>query len=184
VVLAFVRLCFSYLYGLKPFVDLTASILAVHKDMRSINASASICKPRTGSNRAANEAHHTDKLTDPRPAAEAEAEMEFATQGETAMGEETLFVDGMPTAADAGKRRRYREFELDELASADTSATGDETISNDQVFQDAASYKSLGDDLYDVGRILGEKQGDGRTFYMICGTVTVKMNLHGSRRRI
>jgi hypothetical protein len=56
--------------------------------MRSINASASICKPGTGSKRAAGEAHLTDKLTDPRPAAEAGAETEFATQGETAIGEE------------------------------------------------------------------------------------------------
>jgi hypothetical protein len=152
--------------------------------MRSINASASICKTGTRSKCAASEAHPTDKLTDPGPATEARAEMEFVTQGETAIGEETLFVDEVPTAAKAGERRRYGEFELDELASADESATGDETISDDQVFEDAASYKSLDDDLYDVNCILGEKQGDGRTCYLIYGTVTMKMNLHGSRPRI
>jgi hypothetical protein len=53
------------------------------------------------------------------------------------------------------------------LARADESATGDETISN-QVFKD------------NVNRILEEKQGDGRTFYLIRGAVTVNMNLHGS----
>jgi hypothetical protein len=68
----------------------------------------------------------------------------------------------VPTAAKAGERRRCGEFELDELASAEESAAGDETISDDQGFEDAASYKSLDDD-----RILGEKQGDGRTFYSI-----------------
>jgi hypothetical protein len=78
-------------------------------------------------------------------------------------------VDEVPTAAEAGERRRYGEFELDELASADESPTEDETISDDQVFKDA------------VDRILEEKQGDGRTFYLIRGTVTVNMNRHGSR---
>jgi hypothetical protein len=141
---------------------------AVYKDIKSINASAAICKPRTGSKRAAGEAHPTDKLTDPRPIAKARTETEFATQGETLIGEETLFVDEVPTAAEAGERRHYREFELDELASANESATGDETISDDQVFED------------DVDRILEEKQGDGRTFYLIHGTVTVNTNLHGS----
>lgn len=150
----------------------------------SINASAAICKPGTGSKRAASEAHPTDKLTDPEPAAEAGAETEFATQGETTMGEEPLFVDEVPTAAEAGERRRYGKLELDELASADESATGDETMSDDPVFEDATSHKSLDDDLCDVDRIQGEKQGDGRTFYLIRGTVTVMMNLHGSHRRI
>jgi hypothetical protein len=152
--------------------------------MRSINASASICKPGTGSKRAAGEAHLTDKLTDPRPAAEAGAETEFATQEETAIGEEILFVDEVPTAAEAGERRCYDEFELDELASADEFATRDETISDDQVFKDAASHKSLDDDLYDVDRIPEEKQGDSRTYYLIRRTVTMKMNRHGSRRSI
>jgi hypothetical protein len=71
---------------------------------------------------------------------------------ETLIGEETLFVDEVPTATKAGERRRYREFELDELASAKGSAAGDETISDDQGFEDATYYKSLDDD-----RILGEK---------------------------
>jgi hypothetical protein len=125
-----------------------------------------------------------DKLTDPGPTAEARAETEFATQGETAIGEETLFVDKIPTAAEAGERCRYREFELDELASADESAIGDETISDDQVFEDAASYKSLDDDLYDVDRTPREKQGDSRACYLIHRIVTMKMNRHGSRCRI
>jgi hypothetical protein len=141
---------------------------AVHKDIRSINSLAAICKPRTGSKRAAGKAHPTDKLTDPRPAAKARAKTEFATQGETPIEEETLFVDEVPTAAKASERRRYREFELDELASANKSPTENEMISDDQVFKNAAN------------RILEEKQGDGRTFYLIRGTVTVNMNLHRS----
>jgi hypothetical protein len=135
---------------------------AVYKDIKSINALAAICKPRTESKRAAGEAHPTDKLTD-----------------ETLIGEETLFVDEVPTAAKASECRRCGEFELNELASAKESATGNETISDDQGFEDATSYKSSDDN-----RILGEKQGDGRTFYPIRRTVAVKMNLYGSRRRI
>jgi hypothetical protein len=107
------------------------------------------------SKRAAGEAHPTDKLTD-----------------ETLIGEETVFVDEVPTAAKASERRYCKEVELDELASAEESAVGDETIINDQGFEDAASYKSLADDC-----ILEGKQGDGRTFYSTRGTVTVKMNL-------
>ena len=108
---------------------------AVHKDIKSINALATICKPRTRSKRAASEAHPTDKLTN-----------------KTLIGEETLFVDKVPTATKAGERRHYREFELDELASAKESTVGDETISDDQGFEDAASFRSLDDD-----RILGGK---------------------------
>jgi hypothetical protein len=108
---------------------------AVYKDIKSINASAAIYKPRTGSKRAAGEAHPTDKLTDPRLVAEAGDETEFATQGETLIGEETLFVDEVPTVAKAGESRHSREFALDELASADESATGDETISDDQLLR-------------------------------------------------
>jgi hypothetical protein len=85
---------------------------AIHKDIRSINALALICKPRTRSERAASEAYLTDKLTNPRPTAKARVETEFATQGETAIGEEILFVDKVPTAAKAGERRCYDEFIL------------------------------------------------------------------------
>jgi hypothetical protein len=55
--------------------------LAVHKEMRSVHASATICKPKTWSKDAASKTHRPDKFTDPRLAAEAEAETEFATQG-------------------------------------------------------------------------------------------------------
>ena len=100
------------------------------------------------------------------------------------MGEETLFVDEVPTAAEAGKKRRYREFELDELASANKSAIRDETISNNQVFENAASYKSLDDNLYNVDHIPEEKQGDSRTCYLIRETVTIKINQYRSRCKI
>jgi hypothetical protein len=56
-------------------------------------------------------------------------------------------VDEVPAA----ERHRYGGFELDELASAN------ETISDDQVFEDAASHKSSDDDLDDVDRMLAEK---------------------------
>jgi hypothetical protein len=70
------------------------------------------------------------------------------------MGEEILFVDEVP----AGERYRYREFGLDELASANESTTRVERISNNQNFEDPASYRGSGDDLYDLDRILGKKQ--------------------------
>jgi hypothetical protein len=54
---------------------------AVYKDIKSINASAAICKPGTGSKRAAGEAHPTDKLTDPRPVAEARAGTSLLRKG-------------------------------------------------------------------------------------------------------
>lgn len=117
---------------------------AVHKEMRPVaHASAAICKPGTGLKRAASEAYPLDKLTDPGPAAEAEAE----TQGEIAMGavvigEETIFLDEVPTAAEGGERYRDEECEVDERSSADESAIGDETISDAQIFEDAASHQS------------------------------------------
>jgi hypothetical protein len=80
--------------------------------MRSINALAPICKPRTGFKHAASKTHLTDKLTNPGPAAEAEAETEFATQGETAIGEDTLFVGEVLTAAKAGEDAAIRSSSL------------------------------------------------------------------------
>src|SRR5271170_6705753 len=95
---------------------------------------------------------------------EAKAETEFAMQGEIAtgavvIGEETLFVEEVPTAAE-GESHCDEECELDNRADADGSAIGDETRSDAQTFED------------DVDRILAKKQGDGRTFYLIRGTVT------------
>jgi hypothetical protein len=90
---------------------------AVHSEMRSVDqAPAAIRKPGSGSGSegATGKAPRPDKLTDPRPAAEAEAETEFATQGAGEMEEETLFVVEMPTAADGSGRRRAGEGELDE----------------------------------------------------------------------
>jgi len=46
------------------------------------------------------------------------------------MGEETLIVDDVPSAAEGGERRRDGECELDEWASANKSAIVDETISD------------------------------------------------------
>jgi hypothetical protein len=74
----------------------------------------------------------------------------------------------------ASEGRRYKEFELDELASTDKSVIRDKTISDNQVFENAASYESL-DKLNDIDRILAEKQRDSRKFYLIHRIVIVKM---------
>jgi Protein of unknown function (DUF3723) len=53
---------------------------------------------------------------------------------------ETLFVDEMPTAADGNGRHRDGKGELDDRANADRSAMGYETISDAQIFENAASH--------------------------------------------
>jgi hypothetical protein len=149
---------------------------AVYKDTRSINISALIYKPRTEFKHTADKACLTDKLTNLRSIAKARTETEFVTQRKTAIEEKTLFVDKMPTAAEADKRYCYKKFKLDELTNADKSFIEDETISNNQVFENTVFYKSLDDDLYNVDYILEEKQRDNRIYYLICKTVTIKMN--------
>jgi hypothetical protein len=57
--------------------------------------------------------------------------MEFTMQVETPIGEETLFVDKIPTAAKASEKHCYREFEFNKLASANESLIRDKTISDD-----------------------------------------------------
>ena len=69
---------------------------------------------RDRSESAAGRAHRPDKLIEPGPTAEAEAETEFATQRAGEIEGETLFVDEMPTAADGSSRRRAEEGELDD----------------------------------------------------------------------
>ncbi len=59
----------------------------------------------------------------------------------------------MPTAAEAG------ECELGE--------SGDETISEDEVWKDTVSRQSTEDDLYSVDRILAEKQEGRGTHYLL-----------------
>lgn len=105
---------------------------------------------------------------------EAEAETEFATQEEIAMGavvmgEETLFVDEVPTAAEGGERHRDEECERDDRASADGSATGDETRSDAQTFEGAASHQISDDDNSSINSIRAETQEDGRTYYLTVG---------------
>jgi hypothetical protein len=107
-----------------------------------------------------------NKLPDPTPIARAKAKTEFAT-GAVVMREETLIADEVPTATEDYERRRNREYKLGELASVNESATGDETISDAEVFEDTVSYQSSDDDLYDVDRILAEKQEYGSTYYLV-----------------
>jgi hypothetical protein len=70
----------------------------------------------------------------------------------------------LPTAAEAG------ECKLGELSStyeSIDSATGDETISENEVWEDAVSRQSTEKDLYSVDHILAEKQEDRRTYYLL-----------------
>ena len=97
-----------------------------------------------------------------------------------AIEEETLFVDEMPTVADGSGKRRDEEGELDDRANVDGSATGDETISDAQFLEGAASHQMSDDDSSSVDSILAEKQEDGRTYYLIRGTITVKCHESGS----
>jgi hypothetical protein len=99
------------------------------------------------------------------------------------MEEEALFVVEMPTAADGSGRRRAGEGELGDRVNADGSATGDETRSDAQIFEDTASHQISDDDDSSVNRIQAEKQEGGRTYYVIHGTVTVKMCPYESRRK-
>jgi hypothetical protein len=107
-----------------------------------------------------------NKLPDPAPIARAKAETEFAT-GAVVIREETLMANEVPTATEDYERRRNRECELGELASVDESAIGDETISDAEVFEDTVSRQSSDDDLYDIDRILVEKQDYGSTYYLV-----------------
>jgi hypothetical protein len=119
---------------------------------------------------------------------EAETETEFATQGEIAIGavvigEETLFVKEIPTAAKGSERHRDEEYELDDRANADGPAAGDETRSDAQTFKDAVSYQISDDDNSSIDTIQTEKQEDSRTYYLINGKVTLKMSPRRSRRK-
>jgi hypothetical protein len=107
-----------------------------------------------------------NKLPDPAPVARVEAKTEFAT-GAVVIREETLIVDKAPTASEDYERRRNRECELGELASVNESAIGDKTISDAEVFENTVSRQSLDNDLYDVDRILAEKQEYGSTYYLV-----------------
>jgi hypothetical protein len=103
---------------------------------------------------------------------EAKAKMEFVMQGEIAIravviGEETLFVKEVPTTT-KGESHYNKECELNNRANANRSAIRDKTRSDAQTFED------------DIDCILAEKQGDGRTFYLIYRIVIVNINLHKS----
>ncbi|TVY13081.1 hypothetical protein LARI1_G008506 [Lachnellula arida] len=99
-----------------------------------------------------------NELPIPGPIAEAEAETEFAMEGEIAIGaavirEETLMAEEALTALRGDEGHGDEECELGELASVDAFATGDETISNTEFFADAVSYQSSDDDLYYIDRL-------------------------------
>jgi hypothetical protein len=92
----------------------------------------------------------------PNPTSTTEADTDSVT------GEREAAPVELPTAAEAG------ECELGELASTYESIdSGDETISEDEVWEDTVSRQSTEDDLYSVDRILAEKQEDGRTYYLL-----------------
>ena len=108
-----------------------------------------------------------NELPVPGPITEAEAEMEFAMQGEIATGaavirKETLIAEEAPTALRGDEGHGDEECELGELASVDTSATGDETINDAEFFADAVSHQSSDDDLYHIDRLAeGRELGVG-----------------------
>ena len=102
-----------------------------------------------------------NKLPVPRPITEAEAKIEFAIEGEIAIGatmirEETLIAEEALTTLRSDEGHGDKECELNELASVDTSTTGDEMIS------DTVSYQSSDDDLYCIDRLAeGRELGVG-----------------------
>jgi len=85
----------------------------------------------------------------PNPTSTTEADTDSVT-GEC---ETALVAEELPTAAEAG------ECELGE--------SGDETISEDEVWKDTVSRQSTEDDLYSVDRILAEKQEGRGTHYLL-----------------
>ena len=58
-------------------------------------------------------------------------------------------------------------------------ATGDETIGDAQIFEDAASYQ-ISDNNSSINNTWAEKQKDSRTYYLTHGIVTVKISPHWS----
>ena len=60
--------------------------------------------------------------------------------GAAVIREETLMAEEAPATLRGDEGHGYEEYELGELASVDTSATGDETISDAEFFADAVSY--------------------------------------------
>lgn len=69
----------------------------------------------------------------------AEAETEFVIEA-SIIREDTLLAEEAPTALREDKKHGYKEYKLDELASVNTSATEDKTISDAEFFADAVSY--------------------------------------------
>jgi Chromo (CHRromatin Organisation MOdifier) domain len=85
----------------------------------------------------------------PNPTSTTEADTDSVT-GEC---EAAPVAEELPTAAEA------EECELGE--------SGDETISEDEVWKDTVSRQSTEDDIYSVDRILAEKQEDRGTHYLL-----------------
>ena len=90
----------------------------------------------------------------------------------------------MSTAADSNRTCCDKEGKLDNRANVDMSAIGDKTISNAQIFEDAASYQTSDNDNSSIDSIQLEKQEDSRTSYFIYRRVMVKISLHRSRYKI
>jgi hypothetical protein len=83
-------------------------------------------------------------------------------EGEIAMEalmirEETLPVEETPTPLGGDEGHSDKECRLDELASVDISATGDETMCDAEFFVDAVSYQSSDNELFYIDRRKGTK---------------------------
>lgn len=88
-----------------------------------------------------------NELPAPGSIAEAEAGTEF-TMGAAVAREETLPAEEMPSRLGDDEGHSDKECRLDELASVDMSATGDDTISDAEFFADAVSCQSSDDELF------------------------------------
>jgi hypothetical protein len=96
----------------------------------------------------------------PNPASTTKADTVFVTRERDA----APVTEELPIAAGA------RECELGELVSTYEpidSATRDEMVSEDKVWEDTASCQNTEDDLYSVDHLLAEKQEDGGTHYLL-----------------
>ncbi|KAF8846422.1 hypothetical protein BDZ45DRAFT_700004 [Acephala macrosclerotiorum] len=156
--------------------------LVVYKEMRFVDqVPIAICKLESGSEDIIGKVHRSNKLTDLKLKVEIEVETGFPTQEASVIEKETLFADEMLIAVNSSRKRCDKESEFDNRANADGSTIKNETINNTQIFE---TYQISDDDNSSIGSIQAKKQKSSRMYYLIRGTVTMKISLYGSRRRI
>ena len=158
--------------------------LTIYKEIKNnIDILATIYKSGTRTKDTTSKAYYLNKLTNLESVVEAKAKTEFAIQEADTIEKETLFIAKTPTITNNSRKHCNREGELDNRANAGRSATGDKTIDNTQIFEDAASYQMSDNNNSSVDSIQAEKQ-DSRTYHFTYRIVTVKISLHKSRLSI